>query len=153
MKRFLHTAAAILTVATATALAADLNLDGIQCVVADKAANPSKSVNYKKGQVYFCCGGCAGRFEKDTKPYVESANHQLVATRQYEQKACPISGGEVDADVSTKVAGTEVAFCCGGCKARVESVKDPKKAVAMVFSDTAFEKGFQVAKPTEQPAD
>lgn len=143
MKRFLLSSFAVLMIATATVVAADLDLKGVKCVVADKDANPSQSADYKKGKVYFCCGGCAGKFAKSPDKFAASANHQLVSTKQYEQKGCPFSGGDVDPDVFTTVAGTKVGFCCGGCKSKVESVKDDKKAMKLVFSDKAFAKGFK----------
>ncbi len=59
---------AVLLVAAATVVAADIDLEGVKCVVADKAANPEKSADYKGGKVYFCCGNCAGKFAEDSKP-------------------------------------------------------------------------------------
>ena len=51
---------AVMLVAGATVLAGDVELDGVMCVVAKKAASEGKSADYKDGKVYFCCGGCAG---------------------------------------------------------------------------------------------
>lgn len=138
---------AVLLVASATVVAGDVDLDGVKCVVAPKAANASKSADYKDGKVYFCCGGCAGKFAKDSKKFAVKANHQLVATKQYEQKGCPFSGGKVNADTAVKLAGTSVAFCCNNCKGKVVAEKDEAKQLKMVFSDKAFGKGF--AKKSE----
>jgi YHS domain-containing protein len=154
MKRFLLSSFAVLLIATATVIAADVapndvDLEGVKCVVADKDANPSKSAEYKQGKVYFCCGGCAGKFAKTPKKFAAAANHQLVATKQYEQKACPFSGNDLDPEVSTTVAGTKIGFCCGRCKAKVEAVKDDKKALKLVFSEKAFEKAFKKVEKAE----
>ena len=114
MKTF-TTFLAICIVAGATVVAGDVDLKNVQCVVANKAANAAKSADYKDGKVYFCCGGCAGKFASNTKQFSERANHQLVATKQYTQKGCPFSGGAVKAGKMVKIAGTEVGFCCDGC--------------------------------------
>ncbi|MEM9645543.1 MAG: hypothetical protein AAF989_11170 [Planctomycetota bacterium] len=137
---------AILVVAGATVIAGDVNLEGVQCVVAPRSAQLSKSAKYKEGKVYFCCGGCQGKFAKDQKKYTTKANHQLVSTKQYEQKACPLSGGEVNPETKTKVAGTEVAFCCNGCKGKVEAAEEAEQ-LKLVFNNKAFDKSFKkVAK-------
>lgn len=133
---------AVLLVAGATVVAGDVDLEGVKCVVADKAATEGKSAEYKDGTVYFCCGGCAGKFAKNTKKFAANANRQLVATKQYEQKACPISGRDLNPDTAVKVAGVSVSFCCNNCKGKVEGAEDEAAQVNIVFADKAFEKGF-----------
>ena len=137
---------AVLLVAAATVVAADVDLEGVKCVVADKAANPEKSADYKGGKVYFCCGNCAGKFADDSKKFAVKANHQLVATKQYEQKVCPFSGGDLNPETAVKLAGVNVAFCCNNCKGKVESAEKDAEKLEMVFSDKAFEKGFAKKK-------
>jgi hypothetical protein len=141
MKTFM-TFLAICVVAGATVIAGDVDLKNVQCVVANKPASEGKAADYKDAKVYFCCGGCAGKFVADTKKYAERANHQLVATKQYVQKGCPFSGGKVKADKVISIAGTEVGFCCDGCKNKVASAKDDTARMKLVFSDKAFGKGF-----------
>lgn len=137
---------AVLLVAAATVVAADVDLEGVKCVVADKAANPEKSADYKGGKVYFCCGNCAGKFAEDSSKFAVKANHQLVATKQFEQKACPFSGGDLNPETAVKLAGVSVAFCCNNCKGKVESAEKDAEKLEMVFSDKAFEKGFAKKK-------
>ena len=138
---------AVLLVAGATVIAAEVDLKGVKCVVADKAANPEKSAKYKDGEVYFCCGGCQGKFAKDAKKYAVKANHQLVATKQYEQTKCPFSGGKLNPETAIKLAGTEVTFCCNNCKGKAEGAKDDAARLELVYNDKAFGKAFQkVAK-------
>lgn len=136
---------AVLLVAAATVVAADVDLEGVKCVVADKAATEGKSADYRDGKVYFCCGGCAGKFAKNSKKYATKANHQLVATKQFKQKACPFSGGDLNPETAVKVAGVNVCFCCNNCKGKVESAEDEASKVKMVFANKAFEKGFEKA--------
>lgn len=148
-----HTSAAVLAlfvVSATLAFAADKpKLDGVKCVVATgKAVDESKSADWKKGKVYFCCGNCAKAFadEKDKDKYAGKANAQLVATKQYKQTACPISGAKLDDSTAIEVAGTKVAFCCNNCKGKAEAAKGDEQ-VNLVFGEKAFEKGkFEPAK-------
>ena len=135
----------ILLVASMT-VAADVDLTDVKCVVAPKNATAGKSADYKDGKVYFCCGGCAGKFAADSKKYAVKANQQLVATKQYEQKKCPLSGGKLNPETAITLAGTKVSFCCNNCKGKVEGEKDEAKQLAMVFSEKAFAKAFQLKK-------
>ena len=114
------------------------------CPVAKtKAAKEDKSVEYKGGKVYFCCGGCPEAFKKDTAKFATRANMQLVQTGQAKQVKCPLSGGDLDAATAIKVGDAEVAFCCGKCKAKTEAAKGDEQ-LEIVYSDKAFEKGFKV---------
>ena len=87
---------AIVLVAGATVVAGDVDLKGVKCVVIPKAAKISKSADYRDGKVYFCCGNCAEKFAANQKRYAIKANHQLVASGQYEQIGCPMSGGKLN---------------------------------------------------------
>jgi hypothetical protein len=137
---------AIMAVACATVIAGEVDLKGVKCVVASaRPAQMSKSADYKDGKVYFCCGNCLGKFNKDAKPFASKANMQLVSTKQYEQKACPFSGGDLNPETAIKVAGTKVAFCCNGCKGKAEKAEGAEQ-VKLVFGDKAFEKGFAKKK-------
>lgn len=146
MKNALLSIAAVLVVATATSVAADVDLKDVKCVIAPKSANASKSVEYKDGEVYFCCGGCVSKFKSDSKKYAEKANHQLVATKQYVQKGCPFSGGKVNKDTAVKFKGTSVAFCCDGCKSKFVKAKDDAAKLKLVFNDKAFKTAFKKAE-------
>ncbi len=126
-------------------MAAEVKLDGISCIVAPKPASAGKSADYKDGKVYFCCGNCAGKFAAAPEKFATKANMQLVATAQYEQKSCPLSGGELNPSTKIKVGEAEVAFCCEKCQGKVEAAK-AEEQLEMVFGEKAFEKaGF--AKP------
>ena len=142
MKKIM-TCLAILLVAGATVVAGDVELKDVKCVVANKPATEGKSADYKDGKVYFCCGGCAGKFAADSKKYAERANHQLVATKQYVQKGCPFSGGEVNPETLVSIGGTKVGFCCNNCKGKVESTEGDQAKMKLVFSDKSFKKAFK----------
>ena len=136
---------AALACVSLSVVAAEVDLKGVQCIVAAKDASSSKSADYKGGKVYFCCGGCASKFAGNEKKFATKANFQLVATKQYVQKACPFSGGEIDPAVSTKIAGKTISFCCGGCKSKVESAKDDAEKMKLVFGEKTFAKAFKKA--------
>lgn len=147
MKKALSCLAVVL-VAGATVIAGEVKLEGVKCVVADRDAKASKSADYKDAKVYFCCGGCQGKFAKNPEKYSNSANRQLVASKQYEQKACPLSGGKINPKTAIKVADTKVAFCCNNCKGKVAAAEGEKQ-IALVFSEKAFKKAFKKAEKEE----
>ena len=103
----------------------------------------AESADYRDGKVYFCCGNCAGKFTADKKKFAVKANYQLVATKQYEQKACPMSGAKLNPETAVKLVGVSVSFCCNNCKGKVESAKDDAARLKLVFTDKAFEKAFK----------
>ena len=109
-------ALALPAILLATAMAADVKLEGIKCLVAGN--QPAKSANaseYKGGKVFFCCGNCKKAFDGDNKKFAAKANHQLVATSQAKQAKCPLTGGPCKEDKFVEVAGAKVYFCCDNC--------------------------------------
>ena len=128
-----------------TAYAAEeVKLDGIKCVIAkNNPAKADKSVDYKGGKVYFCCGNCPKKF--DAEKNAVAANHQLVATKQAKQEKCPISGQAINPEHKTTVNGVEVAFCCPNCKGKVEKAEGEAQA-KLVFDNKAFDKAYKVGK-------
>ena len=118
-------------------------LAGIKCVVSGKDINPEATADYRDGKVYFCCPGCPNAFEKNTAKFAAKANAQLVATGQYEQKVCPLTGRAMKDDKVVEAGGVSVKLCCPGCEGKVKKAED---AVALLFADKAFEKGFVKAE-------
>jgi YHS domain-containing protein len=115
------------------------------CPVSGKEASKEHSVAYKKAKVYFCCENCPKAFESDTAKFATKANEQLVVTKQYKQRMCPLSGQKLNPATAIDVDGVKVAFCCDKCKAKVEGTEGDAK-IALVFSDDAFKKAFVLAK-------
>ncbi|MCH2202575.1 MAG: hypothetical protein MK102_11440 [Fuerstiella sp.] len=110
-----------------------------KCPISGGKAKEAQSADFKGGKVYFCCGKCKAAFEKDSTKHTAKAHAQLVATGQYEQKKCPLTGGPMK--TTTTVGGLEVKLCCGGCKKKVEKAEGADQ-LALVFSDSAFKKAF-----------
>ncbi len=118
-------------------------LEGVHCpVMAQATAKSSKVAEYHGGQVYLCCDKCLATFQANPEKYAVRANQQLVQTGQFKQVACPLSGNAVNELQTTNVGGVAVAFCCGGCKGRVEGAENESAKSEMVFASAAFDKGF-----------
>lgn len=118
------------------------SLSGVTCPVSGKKINPEATADYKDGKVYFCCPGCPGAFAGNTTKFATKANHQLVATGQYVEKACPLAGKKLNPETAVDVGGVEVSFCCNGCKGKVEKAEGDAK-LDLVFADAPFAKGFE----------
>jgi hypothetical protein len=131
--------AAVLCVAVG-ATAADA--PELKCPVSNKPATKDHAVAYKDGQVYFCCDNCPAAFKANTKKFATKANAQLVASGQYKEVKCPLTGKALNPETSVVVDGISVQFCCNGCKGKVEGAKG-KKQLNLVFSEAAFKKGFE----------
>lgn len=125
--------------------AADVDLEKARCPVSGQPVSEDASVAYKNAKVYFCCDNCKAKFEKDGKPFEVKANAQLVATKQYVQKGCPITGRSLNEDTKTEIGGVVVCFCCNNCKGKVDEAEGDKK-LEIVFAAAAFGKAFKLAK-------
>ncbi len=124
-------------------LPAEIKLTDIKCMMMPKKDVVEKqAVEYNEGKVYFCCGGCAKKFAANPDEFATAANHQLVSTGQFVQTGCPISGGDIDEDVSSVVGGVTVKFCCDKCKAKVDSAATEDAKAELVFGKKRFAKSF-----------
>ncbi len=113
--------------------------------------NKEHTVEFEGGKVAFCCDKCPTAFKKDEKKYAANARHQLVATGQLEQKACPFSGRPVSEEQKLELVGIEVGFCCANCKGKVAKSEKDEEKLAMVFGDKKLvEKAFALKKKDEK---
>ena len=119
------------------------DLSGIKCPVSGKDINPEATVDYRGGKVYLCCEGCPKAFAANTEKFAAKANCQLVATGQFVQKACPLTGKPAKDDKIVEAGGVKVAVCCPGCLGKANKADDK---VALLFADKVFEKGFEQKK-------
>lgn len=143
-------AIALLGLITLSISAIEIKLEGVKCLVNPNAdAKEATGVEYREGNVFFCCGNCAAKFKEDSAPFATQANHQLVRTGQYEQAHCPLSGGDLNPEQTVEINGVTVQFCCGNCKGKVAGAEGAEQA-ALVFGNEAFEKGFQVVAEEEK---
>lgn len=131
-------------VATGTLPAREIGED-VKCPVSGKPVNPKATLEHNGGTVYFCCNNCPKAFKADTAKYAAKANHQMVQTGELKQVACPLTGKPVNPATEIEIDGAKVAFCCNGCKGKVNKASDEEK-LNLVFSDDAAAKGFKAAK-------
>ncbi len=141
MLKKLIAAAMLVALTFATGADAQQLPEGTKCVVAGKTAKAEAVADYRGGKVYMCCDHCVETFAKDSTKFATVANEQLVQTGQFKQTACPISGGGVDEEQFCEVDGVKVLFCCGKCKAKVESAEGDAKR-ELVFANASFEKSY-----------
>jgi YHS domain-containing protein len=125
------------------------DLAGVKCVVnGEAAASPDVFAEYKGAKVYFASDKELGSFKAAMKQNVDTykmrANHQLVLTSQFGQKACPITGKPVAKGKTVDVFGVTVGFCCGGCVGKINKIEAVGEKVTMVFGDEAFARGFEL---------
>jgi len=114
-----------------------------KCPVSGTKAKEDQTAEYKDAKVYFCCGKCKAAFEKDSKKHALKANAQLVSTGQYVQKKCPFTGGPMK--LKLKVAGVDIQVCCDKCKKKASEANEAD-ALAMIFGEDSFKKGFEKKK-------
>ena len=135
---------------------ADKKKDAAFCPVGGIGHDVNKevAVDFEGGKVSFCCDKCPAAFKKTPEKYAANARHQLLATAQIEQAACPISGRPLNKEHTAEVAGVEITFCCPNCKGAVAKKEKPEEKIAMVFKDSLkdskkFKKAEKKAEKTE----
>ena len=125
----------------------------IVCPISGNPISEDASAKHLDGRVFFCCERCLAAFEKTPAKYAPKANFQLVATEQYRQKGCPMSGKptKVGTEIAAAVgeAEVEVGFCCKNCRGAAAG-KEGDERLQMLFGKKAFAKAFEVAKRETQ---
>jgi len=129
--------------------AAKIDLKDVKCPISGGATKEAGVADYKGAKVYFCCTNCPEGFKKDPAKHALKANHQLVQTKQFEQKCCPFAGKPVNAEKSVTINGVAVKFCCDGCKGKAEKASDAEK-LELVFNDKTFDKSFGLPKKEDK---
>ena len=125
----------------------------IVCPISGNPVSEDATAKHHDGQVFFCCEKCLAAFKKTPEKYATKANFQLVATEQYRQKGCPMSGRptkpatEIAAAIGE--AEVEVGFCCKNCRGAAAG-KEGDARLEMLFGKKAFAKAFEVAKRESQ---
>jgi hypothetical protein len=109
--------------------------------------NKDVAVDFEGGKVNFCCEDCPAAFKKDSSKFAANARHQMLATGQIEQIACPISGRKIDPEKTADVAGLKIAFCCENCQGKIAKTEKPEEKIALVFKDSLKDsKAFKLKK-------
>lgn len=116
-----------------------VDMDKMKCLILGTPAKADQTSDWKDAKVYFCCGNCLKKFDADKKSFASKANHQLIASKQVAQKACPFTGRDLNKASSVEFKGATVAFCCNNCKGSAEKMSDDDK-LAKLFGEEAYEK-------------
>ena len=122
-----------------------IDLSKVKCMMSGKACKETAVAEHNDGKVHFCCPNCVKAFKKDSKKWATKANLHLVATKQFKQEKCPLTGGKAKKGTEAKIAGVEVKFCCNNCQKKANSKKGDEQ-LELVFNDKSFKKAFVVAK-------
>jgi YHS domain-containing protein len=91
------------------------------CPVSQQPCDPKVSFDFHGGRVWFCGPKCRQIFEDNPAAYAAAGHLQMVLTRQFVQRACPLDGAPVAAGVQVDVGGVNVGFCSDACHSRVEN--------------------------------
>jgi YHS domain-containing protein len=83
----------------------------VTCPLSGKPIDKKAFTEVDGEKVYFCCSGCAGKYEKEPAKY----QSKLQASYTY-QTRCPVMGGPIDPAAFADTAdGARIYFCCPGC--------------------------------------
>lgn len=148
MKRLMISATVcLLAVGTFSLYAAEEKAEktAVKCPVSGKDVVDDQTVEYKGAVLKFCCPNCPKAFTANPEKFATKANLQLVATKQAKQIKCPLTGRDMAADKTVSVGGVEVAVCCPNCLAKANKAEGDEQ-LALLLSDKAFEKGFEIVK-------
>ncbi len=134
-----------------------------KCPVEGGDVDPDSTIQYKGKTIGFCCAGCDKEFEKDPAKFMAIIDKGLAAEKkgdsakkddakkddgakkgegekkQAELNAkCPVSGDDVDKEVTETYKGRTIAFCCKDCVKDFK--KDPDKFVKKLDEEKAAKK-------------
>ena len=141
MKTFVSAVAVIaLCVAFVGTAAAAVSFDdpiNKKCPLTGKDVNPTKTVEYEKQLIGFCCDDCKGKFESDPKKYIgkvkefkKKKSADEISFDDPINKTCPLTGKDVNPTKTVEYEKQLIGFCCDDCKGKFES--DPKKYIGKV---------------------
>ncbi|MCA9243384.1 MAG: hypothetical protein KDA32_05480 [Phycisphaerales bacterium] len=109
------------------------------CPVMDEPVDFNVKTMTDDGPVYFCCGGCIRKFEKDAAKYEKRVGEQRAALAKLDrvQVVCPVSHEPVDGKTTLKTDKGEIAFCCDSCKGKYE--QEPAKYQARLADSYTYQ--------------
>ena len=112
-------AAWLVTAAVAVAVPA-MKIEPL-CPVSSHPCDPKVSLDFHGGRIWFCCKECRPAFEADPARFTALAHQQMVVTRQFVQRACPLDGAALAAGTQLEIGGVDVGFCGDACRDRVNA--------------------------------
>jgi YHS domain-containing protein len=122
-----------------------------KCPVEGGDVDPAVTTVYKGKTIGFCCDTCPPDFKKDPEKFMKKVNEELAAEKKDGAKKgegekkqaelntkCPVSGDDVDKEVTETYKGRTIAFCCKDCVKDFK--KDPDKYVKKLDEEKASKK-------------
>lgn len=127
-----------------------------KCPVEGGDVDPDSTIQYKGKTIGFCCAGCDKEFEKDPAKFMAKIDKELAAekkdgaadkkndAKKGEKKEaelnakCPVSGDDIDKEITETYKGRTIAFCCKDCVKDFK--KDPDKFVKKLDEEAAAKK-------------
>jgi YHS domain-containing protein len=118
--------------------AAESESKGLTCPVSGKAiATPGDQTTQVLGRtVDLCCPGCESKVTGDLAKYMPAIKQQLLAKGELKQMTCPLSGKPINSEMTVSHEGTEIGFCCKGCKGKFETEAAVKEKTLKALPDT-----------------
>lgn len=95
------------------------------CPISGEDIDAEQVVTYTK-VVGLCCEKCQAKLQKDVAGNVDKLKDVKAV---YVNTKCPVSGEDVDAEVTVDFKGAKVALCCEKCQAKFDAEKHGEKVV------------------------
>jgi len=145
-------AAAMLTLGVVAFGAEDQVAALPNCPITGEPIDFSVSTDTAEGPVYFCCKGCIKKYKANPQKYAKLVADQrtILSKREKIQVKCPVSGEEIDEQVTADYNGKKVAFCCKSCKKKF--VADPAKYQARLASAYTYQTKCPITGETITPS-
>ena len=127
-----------------------------KCPVTGEDIDKDAYVDYQGKRIYFCCNmmGCDKKFLAKADEMVKKMQAEGVtlatapaakaaAVKPLGNTVCPVSGDEIDPEISVVYEGQKVNLCCSKCVKKFE--KDPAKFMAALKAPAAKMDGMKHA--------
>lgn len=89
----------------------------VKCPLSGDPVDPKISIKHDGRELYFCCKGCAGKFEKNSDKYKTA----LANSYSY-QTTCPVLGNPINPEALTVLpTGETIYYCCMECDKKLLS--------------------------------
>ncbi len=110
-----------------------------KCPVMDEPANLALSVQTDDGPVYFCCDGCAPKYQANPGKYASkvAAQRKALAGKAKVQVTCPVTKEPVDKKVFVESNGETVYLCCKRCVGKYQG--DPAKYASALANSYTYQ--------------
>jgi YHS domain-containing protein len=133
-----------------------------KCPVEGGEVDGDTTVQYKGKTIGFCCAGCDKEFEKEPAKFMAIVDKELAAEKKGDaakkgdakkgdakkddaakgekkeaelNAKCPVTGDDVDKEITETHKGRKIAFCCNDCVKDFK--KDPDKFVKKLDEEKA----------------